>query len=256
MLHEVPRRDQIDLDLLRRYRDRDDRFALEELADRSMPLVKSIARKYRNCGEDMEDLIQAGTVGLVKAIERFDLESGGRFISYAVPNIQGEIRRHFRDHTWAVHVPRSMQELDAKIQTTSRRVAAKTGQHPTDEDLATELQAPVSDIREARSAGRSYRALSLDAPAGEDRDIAGTFGRSDPGYAGVENTATVDVAMQALCDRDRKVVRLRYEDGLLQREIAEEIGVSQMQVSRILSAAVDQMHEHLDTGSRPTPLAA
>ena len=255
MLHDVTRRDQIDLDLLRRYRNTQDQAALEELAERSLPLVKSIARKYRGRGEDMDDLIQAGNVGLVKAIERFDLDAGRRFITFAVPNIQGEIRRHFRDHTWAVHVPRSVQELDAKIQSTTRTVEAQTGREPTDDDLAEELGATVSDIRQARSAGRSYRALSLDAPAGEDRQMNDTFGHRDPGFSQVENAATIDVALQALTERDREVVRMRYDDELLQREIAEKIGVSQMQVSRILSGAVERMHEHLHTND-PAPLAA
>ena len=246
MLHDVTRREQIDLDLLRRYHQTDDPRALEELAHRSMPLVRSIARKYHGRGEDMDDLIQAGNVGLVKAIERFDPDAGHRFITFAAPNIQGEIRRHFRDHTWAVHVPRSVQELDAKIQKTTRAVEAETGREPTDDDLADELGATVTDIRQARSAGRSYRALSLDAPAGEDRRTGDTVGASDPGFSQVE----------ALSDRDREVVRMRYDDELLQREIAERIGVSQMQVSRILSAAVDCMHEHLDMGEHPAPLAA
>ena len=262
MLHEVSRREQVDMALLRRINDDDDRFAREELAERCLPLVKSLARKYSGRGEDMEDLVQAGTIGLVKAIDRYDPDAGHRFVSFAVPNITGEIRRHFRDHTWAVHVPRSMQELDARIQAATRTVIGDTGREPTDDDLAQELGATVTDIREARSAGRSYRALSMDAPAGEARNLADTHGTTDPGYARVDAAATVEDAMTALDDRERRILRMRFTDELLQREIAEEIGVSQMQISRIIKGAVDRMAAHVGaaedggTGDDPAPLAA
>ena len=256
MLQEVSRREQIDLVLLRRYRENDDLRAREELAQRCMPLVKSLARKYAGRGEDIEDLVQAGTIGLVKAIDRYDLDAGHRVVSYAVPTITGEIRRHFRDHTWAVHVPRSMQELDAKIQATTRTVMADTGREPTDDDLAEELGATVHDIRDARSAGKAYRALSMDAPAGEARELADTHGSIDPGFARVEAAVTVQDAMGALNDRERDVLRMRFDEELLQREIAEQIGVSQMQVSRIIRAAVDRMADHVVVGDEPAPLAA
>lgn len=256
MLQEVSRREQTDLVLLRRYRENDDVRAREELAQRCMPLVKSLARKYAGRGEDLEDLVQAGTVGLVKAIDRYDMDAGYRFVSFAVPNISGEIRRHFRDNTWAVHVPRSMQELDAKIQATTRAAVADTGHEPTDDDLAEQLGATVTDIREARRAGTSYRALSMDAPAGEARNLADTHGRTDPGYARVEAAATVQDAMSALDDRERAVLRMRFDEELLQREIAEHIGVSQMQVSRIIRAAVDRMSDHVGVGDDPARLAA
>ncbi len=256
MLQEVSRREQIDMVLLRRYRENDDVRAREELAERCMPLVKSLARKYAGRGEEIEDLIQAGTVGLVKAIDRYDTEAGHRFISFAVPNITGEIRRHFRDNTWAVHVPRAMQELDAKIQATTRTVMADTGREPSDDDLAEELGASVHDIRDARSAGRAYRALSMDAPIGDVGNIADTHGKTDPGYARVEAAATVQDAMGALDDREREVLRMRYDEELLQREIAAHIGVSQMQISRIIQGAVNRMAEHVGAGEDPAPLAA
>lgn len=255
MLEEATRREQIDTALLRRYHEDGDVLAREELAARCMPLVRSLARKYAGRGEQTEDLVQAGLVGLVKAIDRFDLDAGHRFVSFAVPNITGEIRRHFRDHTWAVHVPRSLQELDAQVQSTRTAMLADTGREPTDEDLALALDVPVADVREAKSAGQSYRALSLDHPAGETRDVADTHGVADPGYARVEAAATVQDAMEVLDDRERQVVDWRFRDELLQREIAERIGVSQMQVSRIISGAVARMSEHVG-GDEPAPLAA
>ncbi|MSW50987.1 MAG: sigma-70 family RNA polymerase sigma factor, partial [Actinobacteria bacterium] len=135
MLQEASRRERIDNDLLRRYHDDGDLLAREQLAERCVPLVRSIARKYSGRGQDMDDLQQAGMLGLVKAIDRFDASTGHRFITFGVPNIQGEIRRHFRDRTWAVHVPRSVQELDAKIQHTRKAVLEETGVEATPDDL-------------------------------------------------------------------------------------------------------------------------
>ncbi|WP_051472049.1 SigB/SigF/SigG family RNA polymerase sigma factor [Patulibacter minatonensis] len=253
MLHEATHREQIDLGLLRRYRETGDTFARDELATRCMPLVKSIARKYRGRGEELEDLIQAGTVGLVKAIDRFDPDAGHRFISFAAPNITGEIRRHFRDTTWAVHVPRAMQELDAKVQHTRRILTAASGEEPSDDDLANELHINVTDIEEAKSAGRAYRAVSLDAPVEDRPELLNTRGTIERGYQQVEAEATLAVAMEALDDRARRVLDLRFNHEMLQREIAEVIGVSQMQVSRIISDSIDRMHDYV---APDTPLAA
>jgi RNA polymerase sigma-B factor len=246
MLDEATRREQIDTSLLRRYHENDDMQARDELAARCVPLVRSIARRYTGRGEPLDDLVQAGMLGLVKAIDRFDPDAGHRFVSFAVPTIQGEIRRHFRDHTWAVHVPRSVQELDAKIQSVSTAVLTDTGREPTEDDIAAELQVGVEAIRDAQGAGRSYRALSLDVPAGPDGSPRDTHGALDPGYAGVEDAAVLQDAFEALDERQRAVVSMRFQDDLLQREIAEVIGVSQMQVSRIITGAVSRMAERVD----------
>ena len=245
MLEEATRREQIDLGLLRRIHEDGDVLAREELAERCMPLVRSIARKYAGRGEPMDDLVQAGLVGLVKAIDRYDRSSGHRFVSFAVPNITGEIRRHFRDTTWAVHVPRSLQELDAKVQSARAQIVRDLGREGTDDDVAAMLGVTVGEVREATAVGRSYRAMSLDAPAGEERAMLDTRGAPEQGYDRVEAAVVVDDAMGVLKDRDREVVRMRYHQDLLQREIADEIGVSQMQVSRILSTAVRRMGEHV-----------
>jgi RNA polymerase sigma-B factor len=255
MLQDAARRERTDLALLRRYHEDGDTAAREELAQRCMPLVRSMARRYAGRGEDMEDLVGAGTVGLVKAIDRFDASTGHRFVSFAVPNIQGEIRRHFRDHTWAVHVPRSMQELDAKLQAARKRLESATGNEPTDDDLAAELDVRPEDVREARTAGRAYRALSMDAPAGESHGLTDTHGRPDPGYDRVEAAATIEDAMQVVSDRDRSVLRMRFQEDLLQREIAERIGVSQMQVSRIVAGALERMSDHVGAGEDEAALA-
>lgn len=255
MLEEATRREQIDQSLLRRIHEDGDLIARDEMARRCLPLVRSIARKYAGRGEPMDDLVQAGTVGLVKAIDRFDLGAGHRFVSFAVPNITGEIRRHFRDHTWAVHVPRSLQELDAKVQDARGTITAQTGREATDDDVASALGLTLAEVRQATDVGRAYRARSLDAPSGEDRVAGDVHGVPERGYAQVEASVVVEGAMDVLKPRDRDVLRMRYDDGLLQREIAERIGVSQMQVSRIISGAIERMGDHVRGHDAP-PLAA
>lgn len=235
------RRERIDHDLLRRYRDGGDLHAREELAERCLPLVRSVARRYAGRGQGMDDLMQAGLLGLAKAIERFDAGPGCRFSTYAVPNIQGEIRRYFRDGTWAVHVPRSVQELDARVQHASARMRERTGREASTRDLAQALDVGIEDVRHAQAARRNHRALSLDHPAGPGVALGRAGGTDDPGFERVENVDVIERAMEGLEDRDRLIVWWRFRDGLLQREIAERIGVSQMQVSRILRRALRQM---------------
>jgi len=189
-------------------------------------------------------------LGLTKAIERFDPGTGHRFVSFAVPNITGEIRRHFRDCTWAVHVPRSVQELDARIQAALSDAAAGGRPEPTDAELADELDEPLERIRDARVAGRNYRSVSYDAPSGEGRERLELLGAGDAGYRDVENRAVLDEAMSVLGERDRKIVDWRYREGLLQREIAAKVGVSQMQVSRLLTQSIERMGDHVEGAPR------
>jgi len=255
MLEDATRREQHDLELLRRYRTHADPWARDELTERCMPLVRSIARRYAASREPFEDLVQAGSIGLVKAIDRFDLDAGHRFVSYAIPTIQGEIRRHFRDHCWAVRVPRSTQELWQKVKTAQRLAAEATGQEATAEELAVVLEVPVGDVMDALKAGEGYDALSLDHPAGEDRAMLDVQGDSDPGYTEVEDRSVVEQAFDVLDDRARRVVRERFYEERLQREIAADVGVSQMQVSRVVSGALEDMREHL-LRSGGAPMAA
>jgi RNA polymerase sigma-B factor len=249
MLEDATRREQVDLDLLRRVHDHGDPWAREELVRRCMPLVRSLARRYAGRGEQLEDLVQVGLIGLVKAIDRFDPDAGTRFVSFASPNITGEIKRHFRDHCWALHVPRSVQELDQRIQAERRQVLAEHGREATSEELAERLGITLEQVREGLHGAQAYRALSLDHPAGETREVLDTRGGDDPGYDRVELDATIRDALGALDERERSVVAWRFYDELLQREIAERIGVSQMQVSRILSRSVERMHDHVIAGA-------
>jgi RNA polymerase sigma-B factor len=246
MLQESNRREQVDLSLLRRYHLGGDKLAREELIRRSTPLVRSLAWKYAGRGEPMDDLVQAGMVGLVKAIDRFDLDAGHRFVSFAVPNVTGEIRRHFRDHTWAVHVPRTLQELEAKVHGERRAAESRMEPEPSDESLGKTLGVPVDRIREATRCGRAYRAMSLDHPGSDGQDLLSTRGSTDEGFELVEERWALKDAMADLSERDRSVVQMRFYDELLQREIAERIGVSQMQVSRIITGALERMSEHVE----------
>ncbi|MBF6621869.1 MAG: SigB/SigF/SigG family RNA polymerase sigma factor [Patulibacter sp.] len=245
MLEDATRREQRDLELLRRVHDHDDAHARDELARRFMPLVYSIARKYQSNGEPFEDIAQAGAIGLVKAIDRFDIRAGSRFVSFAAPNIQGEIRRHFRDHTWAVHVPRSMQELSQRVRQAQRELLDRTGREPSVAQLAKHLGEPAERVTEALSAGDAYEALSIDQPARDGEAAPDRTGRIDRGYDGVEQRVTIADACSTLDERTRHVVFQRFYEDRLQREIADEIGVSQMQVSRLLSRGLEQMREHL-----------
>lgn len=244
MAEEAPTHERRDLQLLRSYRTRGDRAAYDEFVRRFTPFVRSTARKYAGRGEEIEDLVQVGMLGLVKAIEGFDFDRGGRFISYAGPTISGEIKRHFRDHLWAVHVPRSMQELQARLTTEEARIERQGGT-PTTAMLAERLGVDEAEIRKARVAARAFRAKSLDHRFGEDASDSPEAAFVDGEYARVENAVLLDDAMRTLTERERDIVRMRYSEGMLQREIASQISVSQMQVSRILSRATRKMRQCL-----------
>ncbi|MEV4418654.1 sigma-70 family RNA polymerase sigma factor [Patulibacter sp. NPDC049589] len=248
MLEEATQRELRDKQLLKRYRRHGDAEAYDELVTRFTPMVRAFARKYAGRGEELEDLVQVGMLGLVKAIEGFDLSRPHRFVSYAAPTITGEMKRHFRDHCWSVAVPRSMKELQTRV--TAEEARAEHGGGPlTDAELACRLETTEDRIADARRAAGCFRINSLSHPTGEDRDVLDTLGRSDAGYQHVENVDLLEDAMATLSDRDRSVVRMRFDDEMLQREIGDRINVSQMQVSRILDQAAGRMREHLEPGT-------
>jgi RNA polymerase sigma-B factor len=238
-----------DAALLRRYHRSGDLAARDELVEHGLPLVRALARRYAGRGEGLDDLVQVGCLGLLKAIDRFDDDAGHRFVSFAVPNITGEIKRHFRDHSWTVHVPRSVQELDARVEEASERMAAATGRAPTVVELAAELGEPPERIREAVRGGRAHTALSLDQPTGDGHTAGDAVGVLEDGYRTAEDRLVLRDACRGLDARDRKIVGMRFVADRLQREIAEEVGVSQMQVSRLLRRAVGRMRDELDEPS-------
>lgn len=235
-------RDAMDLALIRLYRSTRDPRRLDKLVVRFRPMVRSIAQQYARSGEPLDDLLQVGLLGLVKAIERFEPQPGAGFGSFARPTISGEIKRHFRDHTWDVKVPRSAQELH------SRLVRAKS-RHPdaTREQLAELLEITVDEVRDAEAVQKAYNTDSLDfrVAEGDGGTLGDRLGTHEGGYRAIEDRDEIEDALAILGPRDREIVQLRYFDERLQREIGTELGVSQMQVSRILNRSLLDMADHL-----------
>lgn len=236
--------------LLRRYHETRDPALREELAARLMPLVRAVARRYARRGEPLDDLVQVGAIGLLKAIDRFDPDRGVPFSGFAAPTISGEIRRHFRDTGWMVRPPRDLQELVLTVGNTTDRLSASLGREPTISELAAETNVTVDDVAEALRAGAGYRATSLDTPAGDDGLCLGDgFGEEDGDYEAVDARHDVQRGLAALRPRERQIVALRFWGGLSQREIAEAVGISQMHVSRLLRAALHQMRGTIGEGT-------
>lgn len=248
MSETYEQRDLLDITLIRLYRATRDPRRLDKLVERFTPLVRATVRQYLGRGEPADDLLQVGMLALVKALERFDPSSGASFGAYARPTVAGEIKRHFRDHTWAVKVPRSMQELQAKV---ARARASDPGAPSS--AIAEQLGVSVEDVLEADIAHDAYRAKSLDfsTPGETAVPLVDTLGVREEGYDEISLRDEVADALSVLGPRDREVVELRYFDEQLQREIGAGIGVSQMQVSRILNRAIDAMRDHLDEDGRP-----
>jgi RNA polymerase sigma-B factor len=232
--------------LLRYHRDRD-LDAREELVLRFVPLARQLAGRYRGAGESLEDLVQVACVGLLKAVDRYEPERGSSFTRYAVPTVLGELKRHFRDKGWSVHVPRATQELVLKVSDAMGVLPAKLGRSPTPRDVAVAIGQPVEQVLEAMEAATAYDARSLDSPrlAGEDEDAGWTLGDTvaseEAGYERVEISETIRGTVRALPDRERLILKLRFEQDLTQAEIADRVGVSQMHVSRLLRRSLDRL---------------
>jgi len=215
-----------------------DRQAAAELAERYLPLARRLALRYRNRGEPLDDLIQVASVGLVNAVQRWDPDRGTTFATFAVPTILGELRRYFRDTTWAVRPPRSAQELSLAVSKARDRLWQQGSRAPTVADIAASLGRSEEEVLDGLKAGGAHRAESLDEPIAEGGDETITsidaLGGPEPGYGRVENVLVLDQVIAILDEQARAVVRMRFLEDLLQREIAQRLGCSQMQVSRIL----------------------
>ena len=232
--------------LLLRYHEEGDLDAREELVLRFMPLARQLASRYRHAGEALDDLVQVACLGLLKAVDRYEPQRGGGFTRYAVPTMLGELKRHFRDKGWSVHVPRATQELVLKVTEALGVLPGKLGRSPRPRDLAEAVNAPVEEVLEAMEAANAYEATSLDAPrASGDDDGEWThgdaLGNEDHGYELVEIGETLRGTLQALPVRERVILKLRFEQDMTQAEIAERIGVSQMHVSRLLRRSLDRL---------------
>jgi RNA polymerase sigma-B factor len=219
--------------------------ARDELIERFLPLARQLARRYQRANEPFDDLLQVASVGLVKAVDRFDPARGVAFSSYAVPTILGELKRYFRDSGWAVHVPRGVQERVLKVDRVVSKLSGRLGRSPAVAEIAEEMDCSIEEVLEAMDAAQAYDAVSLDAKrAGDDEDgdsHVDQLGAEEERYELVEYGATIDRTMKALPERDRLVLHYRFVDDMTQSEIAEIIGVSQMQVSRIIRRALSRL---------------
>ena len=228
--------------LIARYHATGDERAREQAVSDLMPLVYSVCRRYERRGVEWDDLVQVASLGLVKAIERFDADRGWRISSYAVPTMAGEIKRHFRDKTWAVRPPRDLQERSLMVSAVVSKLTTAHGRSPTPLAIAEHVDLSEEEVIEALIASRGYDATSLEAPASSDdgpaTTIGDTIGDPDDELDRAEARATVDSLLCVLTERSREVLRLRFDEDLTQSDIAARIGVSQMQISRIIRAAL------------------
>ena len=232
--------------LLHRYHVDGDLRARQELVERMLPFVRHVARRYANRGEPLEDLVQVGCIGLLKAIDRFDVSRGVRLSSFAEPNVAGEIKRHFRDRGWSVRMPRDLQELNAAIIREGDQLAGKLGRTPSAPELAERLQTSPERIVEAMLAGRNYNASSLDEPDESGDGRISSLGGADQEFERADMLLLVRAGSEVLAPRERKIVYLRYFHDLSQHEIAQRLGISQMHVSRLLRQSLDRMRDALE----------
>ncbi len=218
----------------------------DELVVVHLNLVRFLAVRFANRGEPLDDLVQVGTVGLLKAIDRFDLERGVEFTTYATPTIVGEIKRYFRDKGWAVKVPRRLQELNLAVNRASDKLAISLGRSPTVTELAEHLQAGEDEILEAQELGQAYNLLSLDSEVSGEADkksqtLADTVGVADAGLELLEDRANLEQAFGVLTGRERVIIYLRFYESVSQTEIAKRLNVSQMHVSRLQAKALEKL---------------
>ena len=236
--------------LLAAYRQEGDLAARDQLVKDLMPFVRSVARRYAGRGEQLDDLVQVASVGLVKAIERFDLDRDVELLAYVFPTVVGELKRHFRDRVWSVTVPRRLKELHYLLSRKLDEMTATLGRSPTIPELAEEAGVDEEDVVEALEIGRAYTTRSLysgieDADGGSLEPIDALSGEEE-GYEATENRAVLAAGFRALDERERTVLHLRFFEGLTQTQIAVEIGVSQMHVSRIIRGALAKLESEIE----------
>ena len=238
------RRNDEERRLFEAYLVRGDLSARERLVERFLPLARQLARRYGAAGEPIDDLVQVASLGLVKAIDRYEPDRGTAFSSFAVPTILGEIKRHFRDTGWTVRVPRAIQERRLKVNRAIPALTGKLGRSPTPAEIAEHIDATSEEVLEALEAAVAYEPVSLDtSPGAEDDDEtwAQSIGADDPGYKLVEYGATLAPALKALPERERLILHMRFVEDMTQSQIAERIGISQMHVSRLIRKALEAM---------------
>ncbi len=223
--------------------------ARDDLVHLHLSLVEHCARRFRNRGEPFEDLVQVGTIGLIKAVDRFETDRGVEFSTYATPTVIGEIKRHFRDKGWAIRVPRRLQELRMQIGSATGELTQKLGRSPTPRELAEVIGCTVEEIMEGIESSHAYATLSLDASDDNDEgppSMLATLGIDDSNIEHVEIRESIKPLLEGLGDREKRILLLRFFKNMTQSQIAEEIGVSQMHVSRLLTRTLAQLRTSLE----------
>lgn len=235
-------------ELFRRYKEEGDTEARDQLIVSHLNLVRFLAAKFINRGEPLDDLIQVGTVGLIKAIDRFEPDRGLEFTTYATPTIMGELKRHFRDKGWSVRVPRRLQELSAKVNQASDELTAELQRSPSVDELAERLGASVDEVLEAMESAGAYTAISLESPSSDEEDsptILERYVQEDSDFTALTDRMMLEEILSSFSEREQEIIRMRFEEGLTQVEIAERLGISQVQVSRLLKKTLERIQEKL-----------
>lgn len=225
---------------------RGDQGAREQLIELHLPLARRLANRYRNTNQEVEDLEQVAGLALVKAVDRFDPDRGPPFTAFAVPTILGELKRYFRDHAWSVRVPRYLQERRAEVSGAIEELTQENGRPPTVHQIAERLDLTAEEVLEAERAGEAFEAVSFDQPQAHDdegQSPSERIGTVEPGFDLAEYSAASEAALDELSSRDRTILRMRFFDDMTQTEIAGEVGLSQMQVSRILRDVLKRLRD-------------
>lgn len=237
-------------ELFRRFKEEGDMDAREKLVMSHLNLVRFIANKFKNRGEPIDDLIQVGYLGLLKAIDRFDPSRGLEFTTFATPTIMGEIKRHFRDKGWSVRVPRRLQELSAKVNQATDTLTSQLQRSPTIAEIADYLDATVDEVLEAMESSSAYSSVSLEAPSGADDDdtpsVIDRYATEDSDLAFTDDRIIIEEALASFSPRERDVIEMRFLKGMTQIEIAEKLGISQVQVSRLLRRTLKMIQDKID----------
>ena len=237
-------------ELFRRYKEEGDMDAREKLVMSHLNLVRFLANKFKNRGEPIDDLMKVGYLGLLKAIDRFDPARGLEFTTYATPTIMGEIKRHFRDKGWSVRVPRRLQELSAKVNQATDELTTELQRSPTVEEIARYLDVTVDEVLEAMESSSAYSSVPLEAPGSSDSDDAPSvldrYASEDSELAFTDDRLVIEEALAGFSPREREVIELRFVKGMTQIEIAQKLGISQVQVSRLLRRTLKKIQDKID----------
>ncbi|WP_248922746.1 RNA polymerase sigma factor SigF [Olsenella intestinalis] len=236
-------------ELFRLYKEEGDEEARQQLVVSHLNLVRFLASKFKNRGEPLDDLVQVGTIGLIKAIDRFDPARGLEFTTFATPTIMGEIKRHFRDKGWSVRVPRRLQELSSKVNQVTEELTKDLQRSPSVEEIASALDCSVDEVLEAMESSSAYSSVPLEAPSRDDDDapsVIDRFASEDEDLASSDDRMLLEEAIAEFSPREQEIIRMRFLDGLTQVEIAKRLGISQVQVSRLLRRTLEKVRERID----------